>query len=155
MLFIMFFSFIFDSQIVLILGNLLPSPFLFSSHLSIIVLMYFENKFSNFSIYLVSFVAGMIIDSYFYHIIGLATFIYPFLVYLIKKHKGLILMGTTRLLMLIVLIFIFEGSTYFLAMIYGLTKYPIDLALTYHFMPTLIFNSFILGIVSSIFKSIT
>lgn len=153
--FFLILSFIFDSQIVLLLEGVIPGPFLFSSHMSLIALLYFEKKYSSFGLYLISVILGLIVDSYFYHTVGLAIFIYPLLVYLVKKHSGLISMGFTRFLMMVVLILIFEGGTYFLAVVYGLTKYPINLAMAYHLMPTLVLNSLILLGVSPIFKSVT
>ncbi|MFC5631459.1 MULTISPECIES: rod shape-determining protein MreD [Streptococcus] len=155
MLFFLFLSFTFDSQVVLVLNIFLPNNLVLSSHMSLIALLYFEKRFSNFGIYLIYLLFGLLIDGYYYHTFGLAVFLYPLLVYLVKKHSGLILMTSTRFLMLLALILIFEGGSYCLASIYGLTNYPINLEITNHLMQTLVFNSVLFLLTISIFNVVT
>lgn len=148
-------SFLFDSQISLLLGDLLPRPFLFSSHMSLIILLYLEKRFSSPSLYFSSFLLGLVADSYFFHTVGLTVFIYPLLVYLVKRHSGLLEMGFPRFLMFLTLILLSELGAYGFANIYGLTKYPIDFEINYHLIPTLVFNSMLYVLIHPLFKTVT
>ena len=147
-------AFIFDSQLPAVLIPLLPSSMFFSSHLVLIILLFWVQKSDSNLLYLVFLCLGFLTDDYFYHTIGISIFIYPLIVYLTRKHKGLINLPLTRYLMFLVLIFLFEGISYMLAWIYGLTRQSIEFVVTHHLLFTILVNSVIMLFTNPIFQKI-
>lgn len=148
-------SFVIDFLLSVFLVEILPKPLIAPSHLSLILLLFFLLKDSSWIIYFVYILTGIMTDCQYYHTFGISVFIFPLLVFLVKKHSGLIHMSITRFLLVLVIVTLFEVGTYFLAYVYGMTNYPINLLVAYQLMPSLVLNCLYVVLLNPLFQKIT
>lgn len=137
---ILMLCFFWDSQIPFLLTDIVTSPFLVTTHFVLISLIIWVHVYQARGAYLIFFVIGIIHDSFYFQSIPVASLVYPLLVFVTKRHAGLLTMMFTRALMLLVFVFLFDATAYGMAWLYGITKLSLEHFIVYNMMPSLMFN---------------
>lgn len=132
----------------------LPQPFMVTSQLMLVWLLLLAQIEVKWTLYTLFFIVGIAHDVLYFHTLGIACFIYPFLVFLVKKHQGLISMAFPRFLMMIVLVFLFSSLSYALGYFYGMTSLPIPEFITFNMMPNLVYHIILTPLLKGFFKGL-
>ncbi|AWN17981.1 rod shape-determining protein MreD [Streptococcus sobrinus] len=96
---------------------------------------------TDFFTYLLALVLGLIYDSYYLNFIGVAFFMLPIFVYLLKRGRSFFITPTRSALGFFLLIFVYEVGAYGLAYLFHLTTYNPLSFVTYQLVITLVFNT--------------
>lgn len=141
-----------DAHISQLLGSFFPHVHLASHFLFLFLL--FETIEVSECLYLVyCFVIGLVYDVYFFHLIGIATFLFILLGAFLHKLNSVILLNRwTRMLAMIVLTFLFEMGSYLLAFMVGLTVDSMSIFIVYSLVPTMILNFLWITVFQFIFE---
>lgn len=133
--------FFLDGQISTFFANLLPLHYHIISHCLFIALMWLSIWYSKWQGLLVAFSVGILYDLYYHHILGMAIFFFPFMVYFIMKWNTVFLKNIwTSLLCQLLAVFFFEMITYLIALGLGLTSRSLTDFVLYSLLFSLFFN---------------
>ncbi|MCU9534438.1 rod shape-determining protein MreD [Streptococcus sp. CSL10205-OR2] len=139
----LFASLFLDRHLTYLISSLFSHQFIISSYFFLMMLLFFILTYSKWLVYLIFFVLSFVYDSLYFHSIGIATFLFPLLIFL--GYKWLHLMTYSkiaRVASFFILVFVFNVGSYFLAWFYHMTSYPFDVFVSYHLLPSLIINLF-------------
>ncbi|MGT2926147.1 rod shape-determining protein MreD [Streptococcus cuniculipharyngis] len=140
----LFFLLLIDGQVSYLLSDFLGENSRINSHLILLALLCHLQEDDSPYLYWLYFMLGLIFDLYYVNMFGMASLIFPCLIFLIRK------MGYDKevkffqgLMVFIIMNFVFEIMIYGLASLYQLTTYPFLLFITYNLAPTLLYNIFL------------
>ncbi|HFU4204178.1 TPA: rod shape-determining protein MreD [Streptococcus suis] len=151
---VLFTVFLLDAQISTLLSNLAPSTVSITSHLLLIVGMYIIDKINlTYTIILFSML-GIVYDIYYLNILGLSTTLFPLIIYMVYYFTTNVHLNRwTSLMILGVMIFGFEFTSFVLARLFQLTNLSMFIFVVYKLLPSLLYNLFILLIFYPLFKN--
>ena len=109
---------------------------------------------TDFFTYLLALILGLIYDSYYLNFIGIAFFMLPLFVYLIKRGRRFFVTPIRSFLSFFVLLFVYEVGAYGLAHLFYLTTYTPLSFVTYQLVITLLFNTVLFIILDKIVHKI-
>lgn len=112
----------------------------------LMVLMFFIKAGFGWSSYLLFALIGFLYDAMYLSTIGINGFIFPLLVLIGRKHRGLLHQKVPSFLVLLVFVFLEIGLAYGLSFAYGITRFPFEEVVAYNLFPTLIYQLFIFGV---------
>lgn len=139
--FFLFLVFIFDSQLSTLLSNWAPERVVIASHLLLIFLIYSVRLISILHLIIIFLVIGATFDIYYLGILGVGVALYPLLTYFVYYfHKGIGLRRIINFIILLVLIFSFEFTSFLIAKAFQMTNLSVFIFTSYSLLPTLIFN---------------
>jgi len=111
------------------------------SHIFLIILMYIVLKNSYIYNVSISLLIGLIYDSYYLGILGIATLIYPLIALFIYSIRDIIHTNRiTKLFTIIIIVTIFELGSTLMVMIFGLAKVDLVDYIAKSLAPTLLLN---------------
>lgn len=142
-------SFIIDGFFSILTSQVLPFPFVITSHVLLIFLLFSVELYNGKWLYVIFFIVGLIYDSLTFLSLPVSSLIFPLLVFILIRHSGLLVHFATRFLLIVVFLFIFDFFAYVMGWLYGFTKLSLESFITYNVMPTLVFNLVIFLLVSS------
>lgn len=135
-------TFFLDDQLSFYLSNAFSYRLILSSHLLLIMLMYAGVSLKGWWPYPFLVVLGIFYDAHYFSALGLSVWLFPACFYLFRKFANHMLGGRLeRFLFLLCLLFTFSMATYGLALVYGLTTYPVTYFVTYDLAPSLLLNA--------------
>ncbi|MDS9310334.1 rod shape-determining protein MreD [Streptococcus pseudopneumoniae] len=141
-----------DAHISQLLGSFFPHVHL-ASHFLFLFLLFETIEVSEYLYLVYCFVIGLVYDVYFFHLIGIATFLFILLGAFLHKLNSVILLNRwTRMLAMIVLTFLFEMGSYLLAFMVGLTVDSMSIFIVYSLVPTMILNFLWITVFQFIFE---
>jgi len=141
-----------DAHISQLLGSFFPHVHL-ASHFLFLFLLFETIEVSEYLYLVYCFVIGLVYDVYFFHLIGIATLLFILLGAFLHKLNSVILLNRwTRMLAMIVLTFLFEMGSYFLAFMVGLTVDNMSIFIVYSLVPTMILNFLWITVFQFIFE---
>ncbi|MDY5636330.1 MAG: rod shape-determining protein MreD [Streptococcus orisratti] len=151
---VLFTVFLLDAQISTLLSNLAPSTVSITSHLLLIVGMYIIDKINlTYTIILFSML-GIVYDIYYLNILGISTTLFPLIIYMVYYFTTNVHLNRwTSLMILGVMIFGFEFTSFVLARLFQLTNLSMFIFVVYKLLPSLLYNLFILLIFYPLFKN--
>ncbi|HFI0257123.1 TPA: rod shape-determining protein MreD [Streptococcus suis] len=151
---VLFTVFLLDAQISTLLSNLAPSTVSITSYLLLIVGMYIIDKINlTYTIILFSML-GIVYDIYYLNILGLSTTLFPLIIYMVYYFTTNVHLNRwTSLMILGVMIFGFEFTSFVLARLFQLTNLSMFIFVVYKLLPSLLYNLFILLIFYPLFKN--
>ncbi|WP_067195224.1 rod shape-determining protein MreD [Streptococcus sp. DD10] len=135
--------FFIDGQISTFFSNLLPISLHLISHLLFLAFMWFSLWYDLWQgLFLASFI-GFFYDLYYHHVLGFAIILFPIIIFCLVKWNGIVLKNIwTNLLSLLLMIFFFEITTYFMAYLTGLTTRNFSDFVLCSLLISLLFNLF-------------
>ena len=149
----LFFIFLIDSQLSTLFTTISFSHFSISSHLLLLAGLYLIDLISLPSSLFIFIVLGLIYDQYYLNILGIATTIFPLLIFVIYYfYKSFERNWFVDLLVFLVLIFYFEFVSYLFARIFHLTNLSVFIFTFYNLLPSLIINSVMYCLGRPVFK---
>ncbi|MBP2624265.1 rod shape-determining protein MreD [Streptococcus oricebi] len=138
---VLFLAMLVDGQIATALANLLPLNWHLVSHLLLILMLFTSIELADLTNFSVFVIIGFLYDAYYFHVIGIATMIMPLLTLLVLKLNTIMMSNRwTRLLAVLVLVFLFELSSFLLASFLQLVNMDLGLFIVYSLAPSMLFN---------------
>lgn len=152
---ILFFVLLIDGQISTFLANNLPLQWHLVSHFIFIFMVFVSINLSrNYNI-LLFFFLGLIYDVYYFHTIGIALILFPLLSFLVCQASSTMLLNKfTRFLSVLILVFLFELSSFAIAVLLNLSSLNLQDFILSSLVPTILLNSLIILIFQPIFEEI-
>ena len=139
---VLFLAMLVDGQLATSLANLLPMNWHLASHLLLILMLFTSIEMSDLTSFAVFIVIGFLYDNYYFHVIGIASMIMPLLTLLVLKLNTIMMTNRlTRLLAVLVLVFLFELSAFILASFVQPVNMDIGLFIVYSLAPSMLFNA--------------
>ncbi|MGQ7563803.1 rod shape-determining protein MreD [Streptococcus suis] len=136
--------FLLDGQLALLYTNFLPGFLSASSYLLFFYALYVSLQCRFSQTVLPVAILGFLFDIYYLDLIGVATVLFPVLLYFVYYFSDkLSWKFGTLLMMQFVMIFFFEMIGFLLARVFSLSHLSIFIFLFYHLLPTLIINTLI------------
>ncbi len=141
-----------DAHIGQLVGSFFPH-FHLASHFLFLFLLFETIEVSEYLYLAYCFIVGLVYDIYFFHLIGIATLLFVLLGVTLHKFNSVILMNRwTRILVVIVLSFLFDMGSYLLALSIGLTVESMPIFVVYSLFPSMILNFLWMMIFQYIFE---
>ncbi len=129
-----------DAHMSQVVGSFFPYVQL-TSHLLFLFLIFETIEVSEYIYFLYCFIAGLVYDIYFFHLIGIGTLLFVLLGVFLHKLNSIILLNRwTRILAIIVMSFLFDMGTYLIAFVVGITVDNIAVFIVYSLVPSMILN---------------
>lgn len=129
-----------DAHMSQVVGSFFPYVQL-TSHLLFLFLIFETIEVSKYIYFLYCFIAGLVYDIYFFHLIGIGTLLFVLLGVFLHKLNSIILLNRwTRILAIIVMSFLFDMGTYLIAFVVGITVDNIAVFIVYSLVPSMILN---------------
>lgn len=152
-------AFLLDGQYMFFISNLLPGSFSVMSYSLFIIGLFLTVYLSLPYCLFLFFLIGILYDTYYFGILGIATTIFPLLMYFIYFfYQNLRFRFLTNFIILLVVIFLLESLSFGLARIFKLTDLSFYLFIFYQLLPTLLFNLLLLmaeyPLINRLFKNI-
>ncbi|MGT2930517.1 rod shape-determining protein MreD [Streptococcus dentasini] len=142
-----------DGHLSDIFSTLTGRSIILQVHFLLIFLFFVQRYINNaYFSYSLAFILGLIYDSYNLNFIGVAFFILPLVVYIIRKWGRYFVTGLRRAQAFFILITLFETGCYGLAYLYHLTTYDFLSFVTYQLVVSLLLNSLIFIIIDKIMR---
>lgn len=150
---IVLFVFIVDAQLSTLLSNLAPGIVSITSYLLFILGIYAIDKI-NFAYNIIMFsILGIVYDIYYLNVLGVATTLFPLLIYMVYYFTTNIHLNRwIRLMILIVMIFSFEFTGFLLARLFQLTNVSMFIFVFYNLVPSLLYNVLFLCVFHPLFE---
>ncbi|MBY5006636.1 rod shape-determining protein MreD [Streptococcus suis] len=150
---VLFIAFLLDAQLSTLLSNLAPGTVSITSYLLFITGMYIIDKINlTYSLILFS-ILGVIYDIYYLDILGISTTLFPLIIYIVYYFTTKIHLNRwISLMILVVMIFSFEFTSFALARLFQLTNLSMFIFVVYNLLPSLLYNLFFLFIFYPLFK---
>ncbi len=140
--FCLFLAFVIDGQISTLLSNWGPERITITCHLLLILAIYFTPYLSSFYHIFLFLMLGIIYDIYYLGGLGIATTLYPLMIYLMYYfYQAVPFNRVINFVVLMVLIFGFEFASFLLARLFQLTNLSMFIFVFYNLLPGLLFNS--------------
>ena len=134
-----------DGRLSLLLRILFHNQFIISSHLLILLFLFYTIIFNPYFVFILAFLLGIIYDFYYLGIynFGIMTLLFPLIaVVMIKIWKHVSSeRPLSRFLVFFILLFFLDFTSIAIAYFYQLTAYPLNDFITYNLAPSLIFNT--------------
>lgn len=153
--FIFFLAFLIDGQLSSLLGNWAPGHVIIASHVLLVIGM-----LSSFYIPLpyglfLFTILGMVYDLYYLSALGIATTLFPLVIYLAYYfYEYVRFRWVTNILLLLVLVFTFEFSGFLLARLFELTNLSVFIFVFYKLLPTLVWNLCFLSMLQPVLQKV-
>lgn len=152
---VLFASFLMDGQVSSLLSNLAPGTVTITSHLLLVVGLFYAVYLPLSYALILFFLLGCLYDVYYLGVLGIATTILPFVTYLTYYfYQHLQFKRVTNLMILLVLVFTFEFANYLLARCFQLTNLSVFIFVFYNLMPSLVFNFVFLAVTQPLFEQL-
>lgn len=143
-----------DSHLGQFVNSFFPH-FQLVSHFIFIFLMFETIEVSEYLFLAYCLVIGLLYDIYFFHLIGIASLLFVIIGAVVYKRNSVILLNRwTRLLAVLMMIFIFEFGSFLLAHLVGLSAEDLSVFIVYGLVPTMILNCIWMLIFQYIFEKI-
>lgn len=143
-----------DSHLGQFVNSFFPH-FQLVSHFIFIFLLFETIEVSEYLFLAYCLVIGLLYDIYFFHLIGIASLLFVIIGAVVYKRNSVILLNRwTRLLAVLMMIFIFEFGSFLLAHLVGLSAEDLSVFIVYGLVPTMILNCIWMLIFQYIFEKI-
>lgn len=147
--------FLLDAQFTSLLSNWAPGQILVTSHLLLLagmVASFYLPLPYGLSLFTL---LGMVYDLYYLSVLGIATTLFPLVLYLAYYfYNSVRFRWLTNVLLLLVLIFTFEFASFLLARLFQLTNLSVFIFVFYKLVPTLVWNIFFLSLLSPLLQKV-
>lgn len=142
---ILFAAFLIDGQLSTLLINWAPDRVIIASHL-LLMAGIFLTQYLPVSYMIVLFtLLGLSYDLYYLGVLGIATTLFPLMAYIVYYfHQELGFKRITNLILLLVLVFGFEFTSFLFARLFHMTNLSMFIFVFYNLVPTLVFNFLLL-----------
>lgn len=139
---LLFFFMLFDGQMTQVFAGIFPGEITPVSHLLLIFLIYSTTQHKSNYILILSALIGIIYDSYYLGIYGIATLLLPLIVLFVYNLQSAIFTSWwTRLFAVIIVVTIFEAASFAISTLFGFTNTNPLQFVVYQLAPTLLLNS--------------
>lgn len=129
-----------DAHIGQLLGSFFPHLHL-ASHFIFLILLFETIEVSEYMYLAYCFLVGLVYDIYFFHLIGIASLLFVLLGVALHKYNSVILLNRwTRILVIVMLSFLFDIGCYLLAHTIGLAAETMPVFIVYSLVPSMILN---------------
>lgn len=132
-----------DGQLTTLLINALPSYLKVSSHLLLLSLIFLANQNKEKSLVniLVFAIIGLVYDSYYLGLIGMAATLLPIFVSVLEELFKTIRFNWFNVILInLILVFTFDSLAYFLGYLLDLNHLRFDIFMVEHLAPSLFYN---------------
>ena len=141
-----------DAHIGQLLGSFFPHLHL-ASHFIFLILLFETIEVSEYMYLAYCFLVGLVYDIYFFHLIGIASLLFVLLGVALHKYNSVILLNRwTRILVIVMLSFLFDIGCYLLAHTIGLAAETMPVFIVYSLVPSMILNFLWIAIFQFIFE---
>lgn len=153
--FFIFLAFLLDGQLSTMVTNWLPIDLAVASHALFIVGIFCSFQLPvlyHMSLFLL---VGIVYDIYYLGVLGIATTLLPLVSYLMYYfYQQLKVRFLVNWVILIVVLFVFEFASFLLGRLFHLTNLSMFIFVFNNLVPSLVFNSLLLGLLHPCFKSV-
>ena len=141
-----------DAHIGQLLGSFFPHLHL-ASHFIFLILLFETIEVSEYMYLAYCFLVGLVYDIYFFHLIGIASLLFVLLGVALHKYNSVILLNRwTRILVIVMLSFLFDIGCYLLAHTIGLAAETMPVFIVYSLVPSMFLNFLWIAIFQFIFE---
>lgn len=141
-----------DAHIGQLLGSFFPHLHL-ASHFIFLIFLFETIEVSEYMYLAYCFLVGLVYDIYFFHLIGIASLLFVLLGVALHKYNSVILLNRwTRILVIVMLSFLFDIGCYLLAHTIGLAAETMPVFIVYSLVPSMILNFLWIAIFQFIFE---
>lgn len=152
---VLFLFLLIDGQLSTLATNWSVGAFAISSHLVFMLAMFYAQYMSFWKSIFIFFLLGIVYDSLYLGLLGMATTLFPLALFFIYFFfQGIERKKNITILILLVVIFGFEGIGYLFASTFQITSLPLFSFVFYKLLPTLLFNIFLFIIIQPLLQYI-
>lgn len=153
--FLVMIAFFLDGQLSTLAFHVTPAHVFISSHLLLILGLFCAMHLPMWYSLLLFAAIGAVHDVYYVRVLGLATTFLPLAIFLMYYfYQSVRFRFVTNLMVVTVAIFVLECANFLLARLFGLTNLSLFIFVFNGLLPTMLFNSVLLFVVSPVMKAV-
>lgn len=138
---LLFFLMLVDGQVTQLLSSISGGTLTPVSHLLLIFMVYTVTQHRHSYVVIVALLIGMIYDSYYLGVFGVATLLFPLIVLFVYNIQMTVFTNRwTRLFTIIIIVTAFELASNLIIGIVGLSQFDLINFVVYQLAPTLLLN---------------